>query len=133
MKAFWNLYIAALKEFTRSRMTIFWTLDFPILFIFLFGTIFSGGGNTQFNVGLVVEDQGTMGQTLAQVFQSIPVLKVSQSDRETELATLRKGDSRAVIILPSGLSEAIAQKQPMPVEVYYDPTQQQASQIVLGI
>jgi len=31
MKAFIKLYLASFKEFTRERMTIFWTLAFPVL------------------------------------------------------------------------------------------------------
>lgn len=54
-------------------------------------------------------------------------------DRESELAALRQGDRRAVIVLPTGLAQAVAQRQPSPVQVYFDPAQQQASQIVLGI
>lgn len=133
MKAFVNLYIASVKEFVRSRMTVFWTLVFPILFILMFGAIFSGGGTTQFNVGLVVEDQGQTGATLASVFKQIPVFQISQGPRDDELAALRKGDRRAVIVLPASLSQAVQARQATPVEVYYDPAQQQASQIVLGV
>jgi ABC-2 type transport system permease protein len=133
MKAFLNLYLAGLWEFTRSRMTLFWTVAFPIFLILLFGVIFSGGGDTRFRVGVVVEDQGDIGGQLAQVFKSVSVLEINEGDFEEELAALRRGDRRAVIVLPAGLSENTAVRQPSAIQVYYDPAQQQASQIVLGI
>ena len=43
MKTLGSLYIANLKEYSRDRMAMFWTLAFPIFFIVLFGIIFSGG------------------------------------------------------------------------------------------
>ncbi|MEP7198963.1 MAG: ABC transporter permease [Chloroflexota bacterium] len=133
MKAFAQLYVASLKEFTRERMTIFWTLAFPVMFILLFGLIFSGGGNSKFDVGFVVEDNGSGAAQLTQVFQNVSVFKLNEGARDKELAALKKGDVRAVIILPAGLSQAIAQKQASTITVYYDPANQQTSQIVLGI
>ena len=47
MKAFTKLLIANFREFVRERAALFWTFAFPILFILLFGAIFSGG-NTDF-------------------------------------------------------------------------------------
>lgn len=133
MKAFTQLYLAALKEFTRERMTIFWTLAFPVLFILLFGAIFSGNSNSKIDVGLVVEDKGPAGTQLAEVFRNIPVFKIAEGTRDDKLAAMKKGDLRGVIILPDGLSQAVAQKKATSIEVYFDPAQQQTSQIVVGI
>ncbi|MBI1801229.1 MAG: ABC transporter permease [Chloroflexi bacterium] len=133
MTAFIQLYLASMKEFVRDRMTIFWTLLFPVMFIVLFGLIFSSSSNASFDVGLVLEDQGQVGAQLAIVFRNISVLKVHEGDREDELAALGKGERRAVIVLPAGLSAAVAQKQPASLTLYTDPAQQQAAQIVLGV
>jgi ABC-2 type transport system permease protein len=133
MKAFVQLYLASFKEFARERMTIFWTLAFPVLFILLFGVIFSNNNDTKLDVGLVVEDKGPTAVTLAQAIKSIPVFKVTEGTLEPELAALRKGDRRGVIVLAAGLSQTIAQNKPVALQVYYDPTQVQQSQIVLGV
>ncbi len=133
MSAFTQLYLASLKEFVRDRMTIFWTLAFPLVFIVLFGVIFSFGGDTQFDIGLVVEDQGATTQQIAKILQQVGVFKIHQEGRDAELEALKRGDRRAVIILPAGLSNEIATKQPARITVYYDPASQQTSQIVLTI
>ena len=37
------LTIANVKSYYRNRAALFWTLAFPVIFIVLFGSIFSGG------------------------------------------------------------------------------------------
>ena len=44
MHALIALTIANIRSFVRDRAALFWTLAFPVIFIILFGTIFSGGG-----------------------------------------------------------------------------------------
>jgi ABC-2 type transport system permease protein len=60
-----TLYQASLKEFVRDRAAMFWTLAFPLLFIVLFGVIFSGNGSPNYTVGLVNQDTGQIGTQLA--------------------------------------------------------------------
>ena len=50
------LTVANIKSFYRDRASLFWTLAFPVIFVFLFGSLFSGNGPTTFNVGWVDED-----------------------------------------------------------------------------
>ena len=133
MRAFSQLYAAALKEFVRERMTIFWTVAFPVMFVLLFGVIFNNTADTKINVALVNEDPGPQAARLGEAFKSVGVFKVAEGRRDEEIEALKKGDVRGVIILPAGLSQAIAQRQPATLEVYYDPAQQQQSQIVLSV
>jgi ABC-2 type transport system permease protein len=133
MKAFFQLYVAALKEFLRERMTIFWTVAFPVMFVLLFGVIFSNSNDTKINVALVVEDPGPQAARIVEAFKSISVFKLSEGKRDEKIDALKKGDVRGVIILPQGISQAVAQRQPATLEVYYDPAQQQQSQIVLTV
>jgi ABC-2 type transport system permease protein len=99
----------------------------------LFGAIFGGGDSTKAPVGLVVEDQGPAGQGLAQGFASVPVFTLYQGDRESEMAALKTGKRRVVVVLSEGLSHAVHNGQTAPVEVYYDPSQQMSAQYVLTI
>ena len=43
MRGLLPLTIANIKSFYRNRAALFWTLAFPVIFIVLFGAIFSGG------------------------------------------------------------------------------------------
>ena len=44
MRALSALTIANIRGFVRDRAAMFWTLAFPLIFIFLFGFIFQGSG-----------------------------------------------------------------------------------------
>ena len=133
MRAFLQLYLASLKEFTRDRMAMFWTLAFPIFFIVLFGIIFSGNNDPSFDIGVAVEDPGQVGQALGQAFGQVEVFKVTEGTRDDLLGKLKHGDFSVVIIVPAGTSEALTSGQPAGVEVYYDPTNQTTAQVVLTI
>ncbi len=118
-----TLYIANLKEFVRDRGALFWTLAFPLVFILLFGVIFSGNNNSvNYTVGLVNEDGGQAGAALVQAFHSVPALKVKDGARTDEMSTLKKGQRDFVVVIPAGLSQEVAAKQPATVEMYYDPS-----------
>lgn len=133
MKAFFQLYLANVKEFTRDRMAMFWTLAFPLFFIVLFGIIFSGGGNTTFNVGVAVEDKGPLGAAMGKAFDSVGAFVVTDGTRDELLDKLKKGDLRAVVIVPDGVSAAATSGKPSQIEVDYDPSNVTTSQIVLTI
>jgi ABC-2 type transport system permease protein len=133
MSAFIQLYIASFKEFVRDRMAVFWTLAFPLVFIVMFGVLFSFGGDNQFDVGLVVQDEGESAQKIAGILRQVSVFEMSELGYDDELTALKRGDRSAVIVLPVGLSDAVAAKQPARINVLYDPVNQQTSQIVLTI
>jgi len=133
MKAFFQLYLANVKEFVRDRMAMFWTLAFPVFFIVLFGVVFSGDTSTTFDVGVAVEDQGSLGAALGKVFGKVDAFKVTEGTRDELLAKLKKGDLRVVIVVPDGLTSAVTGGQTANVEVYYDPANQTTGQVVLTI
>ena len=39
-----------LRAFFRSKATLFWTLAFPVMLILIFGAIFSGMGDIEFDL-----------------------------------------------------------------------------------
>lgn len=128
-----SLYIASLKEFARDRMALFWTMAFPILFILLFGVIFAGNGSSSFNVGLVNEDTGAMGQTIAQGFSKVSVFNIKAGTREAELNALKQGNLDMVIVLPPDLSQNMQAGESTGIQVYYDQSKTTSAQIELGV
>ena len=128
-----SLYVASVKEFVRDRAAMFWTLAFPIIFIVLFGLIFSGGGSQSYTLGLVNQDTGPIGTSLAQVFAHKP-FTVMTGSYDAEMSGLKQGQRDLVVVIPSGLSESVQSGQPATVQFYDDPSQNQTnSQIKLQI
>src|SRR5262249_40046329 len=112
-----SLYIASIKEFVRDRMTIFWTLAFPILFIVMFGVIFSAA-STSYDLNLVNDDSGPLGQQLVQTFQdgfpgqkSVFHVKTYTSE-DAAVNALKQGKGDLVLVIPAGLSDAAASPEP---------------------
>ncbi|HEX8032583.1 MAG TPA: ABC transporter permease, partial [Ktedonobacterales bacterium] len=106
-----SLYIASIKEFTRDRAAMFWTLAFPVLFIVLFGVIFSGNNSANYTVGLVNEDTGPIGEQLTQAFRGVTPFTIKAGSYTDELNGLKQGQRDLVIIIPAGLSQQVDEGQ----------------------
>ena len=133
MKALLKLLVAHIRQFSRQRAALFWTIAFPIFFILLFGAVFSQSDSTTFALGVVNEDDSSLAENLVMVFESVPAFEVSVGDRGRELDALNKGDRRAVVVIPPGFGQTISQRNRDNVTVYYDVTQSTSQQVVLPI
>jgi ABC-2 type transport system permease protein len=108
MRSLLPLTVANLKSFVRDRSGLFWTLAFPIVFVLLFGAIFSGAGSDLiYSIGWVDEDGSPAAAGLKDVFGEVTVLEIVPADRESSLAAMRDGDVAAVVVVPSGYGSAI--------------------------
>lgn len=126
MKAFIQLFLANLREFTRDRMALFWTIAFPVLFIVIFGLVFGGDRSFSAEIGLVVEDQSPVGQGLAQSFKSVELLEIREGTREELIETLKAGEIDALVVVPAGTGEAVERGETATIEVRYDPSRNRA-------
>jgi ABC-2 type transport system permease protein len=127
------LTIANIKSLTRDRAALFWTFLFPVMFVLLFGMIFSGSGNTKIPVGFVDQDQTMASSGLRTGFEQVTILDLKQGSLEDELAAMKRGEVSAVIVIPAGLQASAASKAPLAIEVYTDPTNSQTTQIMESI
>ncbi|MBX3314673.1 MAG: ABC transporter permease [Actinobacteria bacterium] len=87
------------KGFVRDRMALFFTILFPLVFLFLFGGIFAGGDETP-RSDLEVIGQVSLVDDLPpdarQVFDDLFVVHRT-TDREAALAKVRDGDADGVL------------------------------------
>lgn len=143
MRGLLALTVANIRSFVRDRAAIFWTFAFPIIFVVLFGSIFSGGGSTTYDIGWVDQDGTPASQALREGFGQVPLLKVSEASTEDDgLARMREGTFDAVIVAPRGLGDAILRATAggstaaptdgpaVTLTVYTDPSQQTSSQTI---
>src|SRR5262249_24702770 len=126
MRALLLLTVANIKSFTRDRAALFWTLAFPLIFVVLFGSIFSGGTSTR-SIGFADLDASQASAGLKAAFGSISSVKLVDGTQDDLLAQMRKGEVSAVIIVPKGYADQVAAKAaPAQVTVYTDPSQSSA-------
>jgi ABC-2 type transport system permease protein len=136
MKTLLGLTVANLKGLTRDRAALFWTFFFPVMFVLLFGVLFSGSGSSKVSVGWVDLDNSTTSAALkAAVADRAQILDLKSGTLDEEKAAMQHGDVSAVIVIPQGLQDAVTKtmaKVPasVAIELYTDPGQTQTSQVV---
>ena len=126
MNALLLLTVANIRSFTRDRPALFWTLAFPLIFVVLFGSIFSGGNNDR-SIGFADLDATPVSGQLKAAFGAVEGVTLVEASEEDLLARMRKGEIAAVIVVPTGYAETVAAKTaPATLTVYTDPSQSQA-------
>lgn len=157
MQTFVRLTQANLRSFFRDRAGLFWTLAFPLVFIVLFGLIFSGGGG-KYTIALVDLDGSPISQALApeastpatpaaspepgspSVAGLTAVFNVNRYATEAEgTAAMQDGKVAAVIVIPKGFGAAVASVRsgqpatPLQVAVFVDRSNQAESGTIIGV
>ena len=137
MRALLLLTAANIKSFTRDRAALFWTLAFPLIFVFLFGSIFTGGNN-EWKIGFADADHSMHSAELKAMFASQQNVTLIEGSEDELLAKMKDGQLSPLLVVPAGYGAAIDSKAgPASITVYTDPTQsaQQAAtfQLVGGV
>ncbi|HEX7486177.1 MAG TPA: ABC transporter permease [Vicinamibacterales bacterium] len=127
------LTVANIKSLARDRAALFWTFFFPVMFVFLFGWIFGGGGNSKVTVGFVDLDKSAASQGIHDAFAGVPLLSLKTGALEDEKAAMQHGDVSAVIVIPQGTQASVDKKQPVAIQLYTDPSRSQTTQVVQQI
>jgi len=126
MNALLLLTVANIKSFTRDRAALFWTLAFPLIFVVLFGSIFSGG-TSQRTIGFADLDASAASERLKGAFASVTGVTVVDGSQDGLLEQMRSGEVSAVVVVPKGYADTVAAKAaPAQVTVYTDPSQSSA-------
>lgn len=98
MKGLRPLSIALFKGFIRDRMAVFFSILFPLMFLFLFGSIFSSPGQSRSNLQLVgpVPLIESMPAPAQKAFHEL--FKTTRTDdRADALKKVRKGTSDGAV------------------------------------
>jgi ABC-2 type transport system permease protein len=108
MRALIALTVANIRSYVRDRAAVFWTLAFPLIFIFLFGFIFQGGGGSTLTIAWVDEDGSAASAQLHTAFAAAPGVDLSDAGTRAPAETLMKdGKVDAIIVVPSGYGAAL--------------------------
>ena len=138
MSALLHLTVANIRSFLRNRAALFWTLAFPLIFIVLFGAIFTGGGQETRKFAWVDADATPASAQLRAAFAGADNVELTDESEVDGVQAMREGKVRAVLVVPKGFGDALAHAAtnpgpPVTVTVYTDPTQQGVSGDTLGL
>ena len=133
MKAFRNLYRANLTEFLSNRRALFLTVAFPIIFITIFGLVFTNQDKADAKIGIVADDPSDpVTRALIDALRDLPrarldkdgkpdaknaehnpfsELKFIVADKSSLLRDLHQGHLDALITVPAGLADKVGVAQ----------------------
>jgi ABC-2 type transport system permease protein len=130
MRGLLPLTLANIQSFYRNRAALFWTLAFPVIFIILFGSIFSGR-EINFRLAWVDQDRTPASAQLRAGFAAVPLLTLTDVDETAALDGMRAGDFDSVVVVPAGVGEALrpggSPSGPVALAIYSDPSKQTAT------
>lgn len=101
------------QRFFRDRLAIFFTVVFPLIFLFVFGSFSSGGGGVSFRVALINESGSSFARDFVKQTEDSGVLNIDKDattlDKAKELMT--KSQLDAAIVLPEDFGEVKSGQQ----------------------
>ena len=133
-----------LKAFLRSKATLFWTLAFPIMLILIFGAIFSGMGEIEFELyvqNLDDEDnQSEWSEIFLEGLETTGYIKIKNVPIDTDVKSyMDKNNIKRLLVIPENFTETIIESQypnstaNVNLLFYFDQSEQTANQQIKDI
>jgi ABC-2 type transport system permease protein len=125
------------KRFFRDKLAIFFTIGFPLIFLFVFGGLNSGDKSVSFNVALINQSNSSFAKDFVKSSEAGKVLKVDKTVTTLDQAKDKMGRSEldAAIILPSDFG-AIKPGATMPsgqAQIVYTQNNQSSAQALSSV
>ncbi len=133
MRPFYKLLVANFRQFFRDKTTMFFTFAFPLLFMLIFGLVFSDEDGISYNIGLVREDNSAAGAAIAEAISQVPIFEITEGELDELLEQFEEGDFNGVILIPEDIESRISRGEPTDITVYHDPSQTTSSQVILSV
>jgi len=111
-KSFFTVYMFSklnTKRFFRDRLAIFFGVLFPLIFLFVFGSISSGGGGKSFKVAIINHSDSAFSKQYVDQLQKSKVFKVDAAVSTEAQAKdkMNKNQLDSSIILPSNFGKMV--------------------------
>ncbi|KKR28126.1 MAG: ABC transporter permease [candidate division CPR2 bacterium GW2011_GWD2_39_7] len=126
-----KLLLADIKMLLRSKQTLFWSLMFPLMFTFIFGSFFGKGNNSVGTVALINESNTELAKSFDKAARDSGIFTIKDDINVEEAKKLiGKDQLSGAIVIPKGFGE---QKPDAPknIKVVYDPAGQ-AGRTLIG-
>lgn len=95
------------KRFFRDKLALFFTIGFPLIFLFVFGGLNSGTGDVSFRVALINNSQTQFAKDFVNSSRDSKILKVDKDVSTLDAAKQKMKQSQldAAIVLPTDFGE----------------------------
>jgi len=125
-----------IKRLFRDKVAIFFVFVFPLIFLFVFGTIFGGNDNVSFKVALINQSSSEFAGKFTQQAKASEVLDVDEEITTMDQARekMNRSEVSATLILPENYGEVANGKYPSgEITVLYDQNNEQAGQTLQAV
>jgi ABC-2 type transport system permease protein len=122
----WSIVRKELKLLLKGKGNFFFLIIMPILFIVLFGSVFSGASNSTLTVNYVDLDQSTVSRSFLQAVGHVngfALKPAASSSVDDEIQKIKDGKMDSLVVIPKGFGQAIASGQHQAnIQFYRDVT-----------
>ena len=129
-----------LKETYRDPLALGFLLGFPLVFMLLFGAIFSSDSVSSFEVGVIDDDNTPVSQAFVdEALAAVPALEVANyDDTATAMKDLKFGDLKAYLVIPPGFGQQVsrnwqAEESDITLQMTYDESDVMISEQLVSI
>jgi hypothetical protein len=105
MKQIWHIAFIDIKLMVKDKVYFLWVLAFPLIFIFIFGNIYTQDtrGPVQASLTVINRDEGKWGAYFIEKIKS-PGIALQEVDKEPE-------EYSRILIIPADFSKKIEEKK----------------------
>ena len=125
------------RRFFRDKLALFFSIGFPLIFLFVFGSLNSGSKDVSFNVALINESNSSFAKDFAKTADNSKILKVDQKVTTLDQAKdkMSRSELDAAIILPSdfGSVQKGAQTPSGQAKIIYTQNNAQSAQALSSV
>lgn len=123
------------KRFFRDKTAIFFSVGFPLIFLFVFGNLYSNNSNVSFNVAVINKSDSAFAKEFVKNIGDSKILKAKNDVTTIESAKdkMSRSELDAAIVLPADFGQVkTSSKYPTgQAEIVYTQNNQQSA-IALG-
>jgi ABC-2 type transport system permease protein len=123
----------SVKRYFRDKTALFFTVLFPLIFLFVFGSFSKGGNGISFHVGLINQSKTQFAQQFVQQVKDNKMFKVDETVTDVSQAEdkMSRSEIDATLILPPDFGEVKNGQYPSgQAVVYYNPVNEQAARTI---
>jgi len=126
-----------IKRLFRDKLAIFFVFIFPLVFLFIFGSIFRGDNDISFRVALVNESHSQFAQEFEKQLKDNKAFKIDADITSVDAAKekMKRGQLDATIVLPPAFGEVQSgAKTPSgELKIIYDQNNQSSGQTLASV
>lgn len=118
------------KRLFRDKLAIFFVFLFPLIFLLIFGSIFSGDNEVSFRIVVLNESKSEFSNKFTEQLRNNKTFKVDENITNLDAAKekMSRGQLDATVILPAGFGELKNDKPGGELKIIYDQNSESAGQ-----